>query len=39
VRATVRLHEYPDGSIALFKGPHRLVTFPAAAELPQELAA
>jgi transposase len=39
VRATVRVHEYPDGAIALFKGPHRLVTFPAAAELPQELAA
>jgi hypothetical protein len=39
VRATVRLHQYPDGSIALFKGPHRLATFPAAAEPPQELAA
>jgi hypothetical protein len=39
VRTTVRLHEYPDGTIALFKGPHRLATFPAAAEPPQELAA
>lgn len=39
VRATVRLHEYPDGSIALFKGPHRLATFPAACRSPQELAA
>jgi transposase len=39
VRATVRLHAYPDGTIALFKGPHRLATFPAAVEPPQELAA
>jgi hypothetical protein len=39
VRATVRLHQYPDGSIAPFKGPHRRATFPAAAEPPQELAA
>jgi hypothetical protein len=35
VRATVRLHEYPDGSIVLFKGPHRLAAFPAAAEPPK----
>lgn len=39
VRATVRVHEYPDGAIALFKGPHRLATFPAAYRSPQELAA
>jgi transposase len=38
-RATVRLHEYPDGSVALFKGPHRLATFPAAGAPPQDLAA
>ena len=39
VRATVRLHAYPDGTVAIFKGPHRLATFPPAAEPPQELAA
>ncbi len=27
VRATVRVHEYPDGSIAVFLGPHRLATY------------
>ena len=27
-RATVRLHEYPDGAVALFWGPHRLADFP-----------
>ena len=32
VRSTVRLHEYPDGAVAIFKGPHRLATFPAPAE-------
>jgi len=25
VRATVRVHEYPDGRLAVFHGPHRLV--------------
>jgi transposase len=30
VRATVRVHAYPDGSIALFKGPQRLASFPPA---------
>ena len=30
VRATVRVHAYPDGSVALFKGPRRLADFPAA---------
>ena len=39
VRSTVRLHEYPDGTIALFKGPHRLATFPAAEPPSQDLAA
>ena len=27
VRATVRLHEYPDGAVALFWGPHRIADF------------
>ena len=27
VRATVRIHEYPDGAIALFWGPHRIAEF------------
>jgi transposase len=27
VRATVRLHEYPDGAVALFWGPHRVADF------------
>ena len=27
VRAQVRLHEYPDGALALFWGPHRLADF------------
>jgi len=29
VKAKVRLHEYPDGAIALFWGPHRIAQFPA----------
>ncbi len=29
VRAKVRLHEYPDGAVALFWGPHRIAEFPA----------
>lgn len=28
VRAKVRLHEYPDGAVALFWGPHRIADFP-----------
>lgn len=28
VKAKVRLHEYPDGAIALFWGPHRIAEFP-----------
>lgn len=40
VRATVRLHAYPDGTLAIFKGPHRLATFaPVASASHEELAA
>lgn len=28
VRAKVRVHEYPDGALALFWGPHRIADFP-----------
>lgn len=38
-RATVRLHEYPDGAIALFWGPHRIADFPPPAADNQRLAA
>lgn len=31
VRATVRVHEYPDGTMAIFKGPQRLAHYPAPA--------
>ena len=36
VRASVRLHEYPDGAVALFWGPHRIADFapPSAAREP-----
>ena len=27
VRATVRVHEYPDGHLAVFHGPHRLADY------------
>jgi hypothetical protein len=30
VRARVRIHEYPDGALAVFHGPHRLADFDAA---------
>jgi transposase len=30
VRASVRVHEYPDGQIAVFLGPHRLADYDAA---------
>jgi transposase len=33
VRATVRVHEYPDGAIAVFHGPHRLADYDAAGRL------
>ena len=39
VRASVRLHEYPDGAIALFWGPHRIADFPPPAAEPHDLAA
>jgi hypothetical protein len=29
VRATVRVHQYPDGTIAVFLGPHRLADYSA----------
>jgi hypothetical protein len=29
VRALVRVHEYPDGAVSVFLGPHRLATFDA----------
>jgi len=31
VRAKVRIHDYPDGKVAIFKGPLRLANFPPAA--------
>ena len=31
VRAKVRIHDYPDGTVAIFKGPLRLVNFPPTA--------
>jgi transposase len=31
VRARVRVHDYPDGTVAIFKGPKRLASFPPAA--------
>ena len=31
VRARVRVHDYPDGTVAIFKGPRRLASFPPAA--------
>ena len=33
VKATVRVHEYPDGAIAVFLGPHRLADYDAAGHL------
>ena len=33
VRATVRVHEYPDGALAVFLGPHRLADYDAAASI------
>jgi transposase len=38
-RATVRLHEYPNGAVALFWGPHRIADFPPLAADQTELAA
>ena len=41
VRAKVRIHDYPDGTVAVFKGPQRLVTFAPepGSEAEQDLAA
>jgi hypothetical protein len=39
MRATVRVHEYPDGTLAIFKGPQRLASFPAAPGCAEDLAA
>ena len=39
VRATVRLHEYPDRAIALFWGPHRIADIPPATGDAQDRAA
>lgn len=41
VRATVRVHEYPDGGLAIYHGPHRLADYTAAGALiePTRLAA
>jgi transposase len=39
VGASARLHEYPDGAIALFWGPHRIADFPPPAAEPHDLAA
>jgi transposase len=33
VRATVRVHEYPDGAIAIFHGPHHLADYDVAGRL------
>ena len=41
VKATVRVHEYPDGQLAVFWGPHRLAEYDAAGTItdPQSQAA
>ena len=36
VRATVRVHEYPEGSLAVFWGPHRLAEYDADGRLVQQ---
>ncbi len=33
VRATVRVHEYPDGTVSVHLGPHRLADYSAGGEL------
>ena len=35
VKATVRVHEYPDGELAVFWGPHRLADYDATGRLAQ----
>ena len=41
VKATVRVHEYPDGMLAVFWGPHRLAQYDTAGHIiqPEKLAA
>lgn len=39
VRAKVRVHDYPDGTVAIFKGPQRLASFPATPLTRDDLAA
>ena len=41
VKATVRVHEYPDGELAVFWGPHRRADYDASGSLiqPEKLAA
>ncbi len=36
VRATVRVHEYPDGRLAVLWGPHRLADYDAEGRLFQQ---
>jgi transposase len=38
VRATVRVHEYPDGALAVFLGPHRLADYDPAGRIIQSSA-
>jgi hypothetical protein len=33
LRATVRVHEYPDGRLAIFHGPHQLADYDAEGNL------
>ena len=33
VKATVSVHEYPDGTLAVFLGPHRLADYDAAGNI------
>lgn len=37
VKATVRVHEYPDGTIAVFLGPHRLADYDSAGKMTETL--
>jgi hypothetical protein len=39
VRATVRVHAYPNGTLAIFKGPHRRASLPPAPASHDDLAA
>jgi len=35
VKANVRVHEYPDGELAVYRGPHRLAEYDAAGVMVQ----